>query len=67
MKIYLQGFENLAGNGVSKKAYNFLKTLKEIELKIYLQGFENLAGNGVSKKAYNFLKTLKEIELGFAK
>ena len=32
MKIYLQGFENLAVNGVSKKAYNFLKTLKEIEL-----------------------------------
>jgi len=32
LKEYLQGFENLAGNGVSKKAYNFLKTLKEIEL-----------------------------------
>ena len=32
MKIYLQGFENLSGNGVSKKAYNFLKTLKEIGL-----------------------------------
>jgi hypothetical protein len=44
LKIYLQGFENLAGNEI-KNTHRISKILQEIELKIYLQGFENLAEN----------------------